>query len=311
MVPPQQGGTRPLADYLASRFTYYDREGWMAQIAAGKLTVDDSPAGLHDAVGAGQTVTYDAGEFEEPPADLAYSIIYEDEWLFAVNKPGNLLIHRAGKSFRNNLMYQLRSVHTPPYPAANSIHRLDRHTSGVVLIAKTPGHQAAICAQFTSRKINKTYIAIVHGIPPSGGLLIDKPIGKDAGSATGPRFRIDEAGKEAISRIDACEAVGSSFAQLVISPLTGRTHQIRVHCASIGHPIVGDIQYGSDLRFPGRPDAAEVPVTSSRHALHCMRIRFMHPWKKTECCVEAPLPADMLAIKEVLAHRRQSPGRNG
>lgn len=307
IVPPQRGGTRPLSDYLAERFTYYDREGWTAQIMAGKLTVDGCNAAPDDLVGAGQTVTYDPGEFEEPPADLSYSIIYEDEWLLAVNKPGNLLIHRAGRSFKNNLMYHLRSVHTPAYPDANSIHRLDRNTSGVVLIARNPRALAEISRQFRSRQIDKIYIALVHGIPAyTTGQIINSPIDKDPDSATGSKFRVDAAGKEAITRIESCEAVGTAFAQLTIKPLTGRTHQLRVHCAHIGHPLVGDQLYGSDRKFPTvegfgtQENRGNECITWSRHALHCARITFYHPFKKGECSIEAPLPADMVELRKLL-----------
>ena len=97
-----------LPDYLAGRFTYYSREQWLSRIAEGRVRRNGLPATAGETVAPRDRVAYDAGEFEEPAADLGYRIIYEDDWLLGVDKPGNLLVHRAGRSFRNNLMYQLR-----------------------------------------------------------------------------------------------------------------------------------------------------------------------------------------------------------
>ncbi len=296
----------PLPDYLADRFTYHDRAAWIEKIAQNRLSIDGCTASIGDTVTPGQTVTYDAGDFTEPPADLGYSILYEDEWILAVNKPGNLLIHRAGHSFRNNLMHQLRFVHSPPYPSACSVHRLDRNTSGAVLVAKTGRLQAELSLQFASRRILKTYLALVHGIPDPGIERIDSPLSKDPSWNAGSRFRIDPGGKEAITLIHDCVPVGEGFAALTLRPLTGRTHQLRVHCASIGHPIVGDRTYGSTIEFESRKGAETgIPgVHHQRHALHCSEIRFFHPWLEREFRIEAPVPEDMLTMEKKLGEIR-------
>lgn len=304
-VPASVGAPLSLPDYLAERFTYFDRETWIEKIEKGKVTIDNRTASAGDTVTKKQMITYDAGDFEEPDADLSYSIIYEDSWLFAVNKPGNLLIHRAGRSFRNNLIYQLRSVRTPRYPDAHSIHRIDRNTSGIVLIAKNSRVQSEMSRQFRERKVRKQYVALVHGVPAPSLRQIDSPLKKDVRFTAAPKFTVEPAGKEAHTRIDSCEAIGKQFAQLEISPLTGRTHQIRVHCAYAGHPLVGDSLYGSDLCFATLLQKKTVEPgnsrTGRRHALHCRTLLFYHPYLKRICTIEAPVPRDMQLVKKYLS----------
>jgi 23S rRNA pseudouridine1911/1915/1917 synthase len=304
-VPVNVISPQPVVEYLAQRFTYHSHADWVSLINSGKICIDGRTALPQDTIVGKQTVEYDAGEFDEPPADLGYTILYEDQWLLAVNKPGNLLIHRAGRSFRNNLMYQLRSAHVPPYPGAHSIHRLDRNTSGIVLVAKSSELLAEIADQFRKRTIHKWYDAIVEGIPSGTVERIELPIGKDNGAGFAAKFRIDESGKEAVTLVERCTPAGTGCAHLVLRPLTGRTHQLRVHCAAIGHPIIGDQLYGSSVSVSEKP--AENPDTTGRwhlpqrHALHCGRIVFHHPAKNEECCIEAPLPEEMQMLLQRLS----------
>lgn len=301
-VPTNVGTHTLLADYLANRFTYFKREMWVDKICSGALMVNGAAATVALIVTGGDTVIYDAGEFEEPAADCNYSILYEDAWLLAVNKPGNLLMHRAGRSFRNNLMHQLRVVHDPPYPTSHSIHRLDRDTSGVVLIAKTTEALAAFSKLFASREIEKSYTAIVHGIPQSVPCVIELPIGKDETSLISYKYCVTQKGKDAITCIESAEPTGANYSLLTIKILTGRTHQIRVHCCSIGHPVVGDKLYGlsEDAYIAWREDPGTLTrdLLLPRHALHCRKLQFVHPFLQETFSVEAPLPNDMLVVKQ-------------
>lgn len=131
---------------------HYDRDQWRMRIAQGRVTRNGRIATITDEIDPGDRISYDAGDFDEPDADLDYRIINEDPWLLGIDKPGNLLVHRAGKSFRNNLIYQLRYVHEPPFPAAQTIHRLDRDTSGVVLAAKNGGSRTYLFRSVFRRK---------------------------------------------------------------------------------------------------------------------------------------------------------------
>jgi RluA family pseudouridine synthase len=285
-----------LVDYLAGRFTYHCRDEWCARITEGKVVCNGRVANADDTVAAGDTVSYDPGAFEEPAADLSYRVIFEDEWLLGIDKPGNLLVHRAGKSFRNNLIYQLRHVHVPPYPASHAVHRLDRETSGVVCVAKNAAIKAALGREFAAGRVTKVYCAVVRGTP--GVREMDFPIGKAAGSAMSYKHGVVKGGKTARTKIVACQAVSKEYSLVTLQPLTGRTHQIRVHLAAIGTPLVGDRLYGlsEEAYLSRRNDSSkpqQLPQVFHRHALHCSSLSFVHPVTSKECRIEAELPEDM------------------
>lgn len=297
-------GTR-LIDYLSQRFTYHTREEWIEGIKRGKVMLDGLYPYLKDILKPGMVLDYDPGEFEEPPANLNYSIIYEDEWLLGVNKPANLLVHRAGRSFKNNLIYQLRHVHQPPYETAHTIHRLDRDTSGVILVAKNTDVRAEVGKQFLEANIEKEYIAIVHGIPDLAiHSQICLPIGKAQLSEVSYKFGVNPDGKHATTNIKQSVNLGENFAILTVMPLTGRTHQIRIHLAAIGHTIVGDKLYGMKeeeyLKWRDNPQDKEFNILFSRHALHCRRMSFFHPYLKKTLTIEAEMPEDMVELCEKL-----------
>ena len=272
-----------ITEYLARRFTYHAAPEWAATIREGRVFVNGARCCETDTVKAGDIVAYDPGEFEEPEADLSYSIIYEDDRVLAVNKPANLLVHRAGKSFRNNLIYQLRHAANPPYPNCHPVHRLDRNTSGVVLVAKDSEQGALFGNLFAQGKVTKIYKAIVRGRPDIKlPFVIDSPISEDKDSGAPFRFKVDSAGKTAATIIENIQNFDNDFSLLTIRPLTGRTHQIRVHLSSIGFPIIGDRVYGQDAE--------------TRQALHCESLSFIHPHTGRECMIRADLPNDFAKI---------------
>lgn len=279
-------------DYLAGRFTYHSKEKWTELIREGRVFVNNILCGENSFVKAGDTVAYEPYDFEEPAANLSYSIVYEDEWMLCVNKPGNLLVHRAGKSFRNNLVYLLRNVNTPPYPNCRPVHRLDRDTSGAVLVAKDAEQGAILGNLFRDNAVTKRYAAVVRGHPNiDTPFCIDKPITADKSATPGNapcKFIVDERGKPASTIIEEIRRLDNGLSLLKVRPLTGRTHQIRVHLASIGFPIVGDKVYGG--------------IDDIRQALHCESLSFPHPHKHIECAITAPLPDDMVSIIEAKSH---------
>jgi len=277
------------ADYLTGRFTYHNKERWTELIRDGRVFVNNLRCGEGDLVKAGDTVTYEPYEFEEPPANLSYKIIYEDEWMLCVDKPANLLVHRAGKSFRNNLVYQLRNVNTPPYPNCHPVHRLDRDTSGAVLFAMDAEQGAILGNLFRDDLVTKKYAALVSGeININTPFNIDKPIGPDPNATPGKaqcKFSVNETGKPACTIIEEVSSFNNGFSLLKVRPITGRTHQIRVHLASIGFPIVGDQLYGG---------VDNTPI--QRQALHCESLSFTHPYTNIECTMTAPLPDDIVSL---------------
>jgi RluA family pseudouridine synthase len=296
--PPVKPGTT-LAEYLSARFTYHTHDEWVSAIGEGQVTLNNARIDPGAVASAGDTISYDPGEFEEPSADLNYRIIYEDEWLLGVDKPGNLLVHRAGKSVTHNLMYQLRSVHVPPWPAAHSVHRLDRETSGVILVAKGAEIVAAMTRERAfSTAFTKIYYAIARGRPPVGEISL--PLGKPEHSAIPYKFGIIPGGKPAMTRIIDSQPLGLRHSLLTLQPVTGRTHQIRVHLEAIGAPVVGDKLYGRSeeeyLQWRVNPLSIGNRLEFPRHALHCASMTFMHPFLKKECRIEAPMPEDMKGL---------------
>lgn len=305
-VPPEYHGGQ-LIEYLTKRFTYLNRDEWLQRIDEGRLTCNEVSAVSTTIVSVGNRIAYNLPEFIEPPADLNFRIVYEDEWLLGVAKPGNLLVHHHGRSLTSNLMYQLRYCHTPAYPMANSVNRLDRETSGVVLVAKDREMTRDLGILLRDHRIEKSYMALVCGVvePPSG--TIDVPIGEDESTKLTHRFipHGDKA-KRALTRYTTIEQLSSRATLLSLIPETGRTHQLRVHCAAIGHPILGDKVYGA-ARPSSSPLGDEtvritndvVSETLPRHALHCGSMSFVHPRTTRECRITAPLPDDFLRAVEI------------
>ena len=170
--------TSSLIDYLVGRYTYLDRETWLERIAEGRFKYEGMLASAETQLKQGGLVSYDVPPFPQPNANFNYSIIYEDDWLLAINKPPNLRVHGEGKYMMANLSYHLWYNHSPSYPQAKLINRLDTDTSGVVLFAKDPDTAREMGWLFERKEVEKTYLALVHGVldPPSG--IIDQPIGK-------------------------------------------------------------------------------------------------------------------------------------
>lgn len=283
--------------YLSNRFTYHSADKWRDIIESGAVCRNGVKAVFSDIVSRDDEVVYDPGDFEEPPANLTYKIVYEDGWYIGVDKPGNLLVHRAGRSFRNNLIYQLRYVHEPPYPESHTVHRLDRDTSGIVLVAKTSEACAKLSEQFAKKAMDKEYVAIVNGVFDPSIKRIDSPIGKAGSDLVPYRFWVTPDGKEASTLVLDVAAIGKTYSLLTLRPLTGRTHQIRVHLASVGNIIVGDKLYGMDeetyVRWRSSPSEFTSELTFPRHALHCKKLSFMHPYYQKMISIETDIAQDM------------------
>lgn len=295
---PQTYNGFPLLNYLAQRFTYLSKEQWHKRITAGRVLRNDSPSGIDTIVETDDIVAYDMPEFAEPPADLRYSIVYEDDWLLGIDKPGNLLVHHRGKSFKSNLIYQIRYLHDPSFENAGIVNRLDRETSGVVIAAKNREALVAMNRILAGRKVEKEYRAIVEGVPEPESGTIDMPIGRVSNAKVRYRYGINgEKAKNAVTRYETLQRIGAGYSLLRLVPETGRTHQLRVHLAAIGHVIAGDKLYGmSDdecIEWRRNPDSFKGRLVFHRQALHCFRMSFTHPYTGKDCTISAPLPGDM------------------
>ena len=299
-VPPQFSGCLLVA-YLAQRFTYLTPAEWRGQLVAGRITSNGAPTHEDCPVLAGDRIGFqpDRTEFPEPEADLAYQVVYEDAWFLGINKPGNLLVHRQGRALTHNLLYQLRHAHHPPYPEAGVVNRLDRETSGVVVVARHPDFLSRLNALFARRQVRKGYLAVVSGLPDPGQGVIDAPIGRDPKSAITYRYTAGPealAAKTALTNYQVVEH-RRDRSLVRLTPHTGRTHQLRVHLAHLGHPILGDKLYGRTdqefLQWRERTVEEQAAARPLRQALHAESLGFIHPWTGEEVWISASMPADM------------------
>lgn len=279
-----------LIDYLVRRFPYFDRETWSARIAEDRITIDGVVATAGQYLKTGKVLSYRMPEFQEPPADLNWSVVAEDQWYLVTNKPGNLLIHKMGKSYTSNLVYQVRNAGNLDWAKADPAHRLDRETSGLVLFAKDKVALAAILNLFETRQMTKEYQAVVAPVlgtrePVLGETgTVDLPLGRTEDPVKGQFQAVGVPGARAARTnwVWGSEVSPGRFL-VTLRPETGRTHQIRVHMAAMGWPLVGDRLYGG-------PAAV-------RHALHARMLSFVHPFTGKPVCYEAPEPGDWLSLR--------------
>ncbi|MBK8902345.1 MAG: RluA family pseudouridine synthase [Anaerolineaceae bacterium] len=293
---------KPLLDYLAGRFTYQTRDTWQARIDAGEVTCNGRPTIPHQIVRQGDVIACDLPEPPLPEINLDYQLVYEDPWLLAVNKPGNLKVHGHGRFVQANLVYQLRYSHTPPYPEATLINRLDRDTSGIVLLARDADTLREVQAQFAARTVAKTYLAVVQGIPAAAVQTIDLPIDRLPSAEGVYRFGVVKGGKPAQTAVEVIRPFPPHHTLVRLTPQTGRTHQLRVHLAAIGHPIAGDRLYTlNDAEFLAWcEDNSRDGVPLPRQALHCAQTTIWHPQLKRPLTLTAPLATDIVAFLHTL-----------
>ena len=293
-----------LVDYLSTRFTYFSAEQWEVLVENGRLTHNNQPATLETRVRQGDTVAYDMPD-PDPPEDLDVSIVYEDEWLLGVNKPPNFRVHSKGRFVTENLIYYLRYQHVPAFPEADLVNRLDANTSGVVVLARDKETLRQMSDYFRTGQVAKTYLAVVVGQPEPANGVIDLPLGKVPGSKTARQQVMAEGeGKTAVTHYQTLETLGTNHALVQLQPKTGRTHQLRVHMAAIGHPLVGDALYQmNDEDFMAWLENGRSPSQLphlQRQALHSSATQFLHPITGEICRMEAPLPEDMVQLIEIL-----------
>jgi 23S rRNA pseudouridine1911/1915/1917 synthase len=244
------------------------------------------------------------------PAGLELRVLHEDRWLIAVDKPAGLAVHPAGRRVHGTLIHALHARYRrPDQPELDVVprllHRLDRETSGVVAIALDPSFHHLVARQFEERSVAKTYLAVVHGTPQPGAGRIELPIGPARRSVVrlALEARRDGSGLPACTDYRVLRSA-HGFSLVELRPKTGRTHQLRVHMAALGHPLVGDKIYGPDASlFLAHLGGALTPehraqLVLDRHALHAQRLRFHHPFLDQELELEAPLPDDLRWLLE-------------
>jgi 23S rRNA pseudouridine1911/1915/1917 synthase len=309
-------GTR-LDHYLVGIFPDHSRSVIQRLIEAGGVTVNGATTKASYKVRAVDLIRVTPPEPTHPapvPEDIPLDVLYEDDHLALIHKPPDMVVHPAKGHWSGTLVnaLQFRFGHLSTLNGdyrPGIVHRLDRDTSGVILVAKEEGTHRELSMQFEHRKIFKEYVALTAGVLDRDSDYIEARIGHH------PHDRVkmtvtddEEAGKEACSFYEVLERFrGYTFCR--ISPRTGRTHQIRVHLASVGCPVLADKVYSgrdqlrlSDLAPDLDPAADEVLMP--RQALHAARLRFFHPRRREVIEVEAPLPADFRRTLEALRRYR-------
>jgi 23S rRNA pseudouridine1911/1915/1917 synthase len=297
--------------FLSHRFKYHPPERWTKRVAEGWVLLNGSSVSPDQTVMKGDTVTYTIFH-TEPEVDFRYDVIYEDDYLLAISKSGNIPVHACGVYIRNTLIATLKNVYGENL---NLAHRLDRETSGLTLLTKDADTSRAMGRMFAVGKVWKLYAAVVHGRISESSFEVDAPIGKtmeelverpaddlDSDLAEDrpryvPRRRVDfEHGKKAVTRFEVERVIGTCTLLRAI-PLSGRTNQIRVHLDYVGHPIVGDKVYKPRLAAPagGVTREAGKPLID-RHALHCRELRFVHPVTQGVLHLSAAYPDDIARL---------------
>ena len=309
VVDPYRSGWT-VVQFLAHRFKYHTVEGWEQRVRERWVRVNEREVELDHVVNRGDVIHYTIWH-AEPPVDDDYAVLYQDDHYLAVAKSGNCPVHACGIYIVNTLIARLRKDFGPRVTLA---HRLDRETSGVVMLAKNREANRRLAGMFERGEVAKTYLAIVFGRVEQRCFVIDAPIGKvdarfqypleyawgkENDLATYlPKRRVDPAGKPARTRVEVL-AYHHAFTSLRLTPEQGRTNQIRVHLSHVGHPLVGDKIYGlaGDVRDEqmraGLTERVRAALLLERHALHGETLSFTHPLTQRPLTISAPVPQDM------------------
>ena len=302
LVPPELSGKR-LDRALALMFPEYSRSRLKSWILQGNVTVDDREMRPRDVVSGGeQVVVRPQAEISvtSAPEPLDLDIAYEDDDLLVVNKPAGLVVHPGAGNTRGTLMNGLlHHVSTlEEVPRAGIVHRLDKDTSGLLLVGKNLTSHTALVRALADRDISRHYLAICTGVLTGGG-TIDAPIGRHPVDRL--RMSVQDRGKPAVTHFRVKERFRAhTFTGVQLD--TGRTHQIRVHFAHRRNPLVGDQVYGGRLGMPaGATEALRDALRRfRRQALHATRLSFTHPCSGQILEIEAPPPDDLAALLDVL-----------
>ena len=302
-LPPESGGLR-LDQALARALPQYSRARLRGWIDSGAVQVDGRAVRGKDKVLGGEQVRIEA---ELPvqaalvPEAMPLTILHEDASLIVIDKPPGLVVHpgagNAGSTLQNALLAfdpRLALV-----PRAGIVHRLDKDTSGLLVVARTPEAHTALVAELAAREVTREYLAICTGVMTAGG-TVDEPIGRHRTQRTRMAVRAD--GRPSVTHYRVVSRF-RAHTLVRVQLETGRTHQIRVHLAHAGFPVVGDPMYGGRRRIPAgcSPVLLQALADFPRQALHAARLKLTHPATGEPVEWSAPLPCDMQRLLEVLA----------
>ncbi|MEL6262009.1 MAG: pseudouridine synthase [Cyanobacteria bacterium J06626_6] len=309
--------------FYTQRYRHSDQATWQARISAGQILLDGQPTTPHTRLARGQQLTYERSPWQEPTVPLNFPILYEDAHLWAIAKPSGLPVLPGGRFLQHTVLYQMQQRHPGEQPAP--VHRLGRGTSGILLIAKSQQARAVLARQFrehttqashpksspttsptpTQQTFQKTYRALIGPTTPAqfpAQLTCTYPIGKHPYPQLGYLYAHTPNGLPAKSTCTVLQRRPTSTL-LDVSIQTGRPHQIRIHLAAAGYPLLGDPLYTT--RGIPYPQSAAIPSDCGYH-LHAHRIQFSHPQTGKFLSIEAP-PPSLLQPTQSVANPNQTP----
>ncbi len=306
-VTTEEAGQR--IDKLAAElFADHSRAQLQEWLKSGNLTINGSVEKPKYRVKAGDNLLLEAKleqHGNDQPEDIALDIVYEDESVLVVNKPVGMVVHPGAGNWTGTLVNGLL-FHYPNQahlPRAGLVHRIDKNTSGLLVIGKTKAAQLELQEQLKDKTVYRHYQCIVAGDAPSltRQRTIDAPIGRHRTQRT--KMTVTSVGKPAVTHIMNITPLNENYSLLDVQLETGRTHQIRVHLSHIGHPIIGDDVYGNrqQLRAGLTQEQRDAIQNFPRQALHAYQLGFVHPETGEDIEVTAPLPEDIIQLAEILS----------
>lgn len=287
----------------AHLFPEFSRSRLQSWIKLGHLLVNGESRAAKEKVSKGELLTLtpelrDEQEWQAEPIDI--DIVYEDDDLLVVNKPAGMVVHPGAGNYSGTLANAVLHRHQAQasVPRAGIVHRLDKETTGLLVLARTLSAHQSLVSQLQARTVSRQYLAICVGRPPSKG-RINKPMGRHPQQRQKMAVRAN-GGKEAITQYET-QRLFTSFAAVSLKLETGRTHQIRVHMADLGFPLLGDPVYGGQRQKSVTRGAPPAVSELGRQALHAQRLELIHPSSGELMSWTAPVPDDMAAALEALA----------
>lgn len=320
-APAESAGTR-LDSWLAAQLETVSRARVQSLLSESKVLVDGAPAKPSLKLRGGETIEIFGEPSPSPlratPEAIPLDIIYEDNDLSVINKPAGMMVHAGSGSSddarnRGTLVNALLSHYTelsrPEDPLRPGVvHRLDKQTSGLIIVARNDAAHLRLSEMFSRRQIRKTYVALVHGAVKQDRGTISAPISRDVIRRTRMTTKRESGARAAVSHYETLERIDSRFGKFTLLWVrieTGRTHQIRVHLASIGHPVVGDTLYGAPAKIPAigprkKSDPEPEVISLDRNFLHAAELEFMHPTTGKRLNLKAPMPEELKSLQEKL-----------
>lgn len=305
-MPASEIAGRRLDQFLVSQLPDISRARVQDLIAHHKVLVNGKPAKPSLRLAGTESIEI-IGEVARSPLraraeDIPLDVVYEDDDLAVINKPAGMMVHagagatedaRNRGTLVNALLHRFGALSASGGEARPGIvHRLDRETSGLIVVARNDSAHRKLASQFSARRVRKTYLALVHGVLKSSHGTIASPISRDASRRTRMTTR-RSGGREAISHYEVQRRIESSYGRFTLLRIridTGRTHQIRVHMASLGHAVVGDTVYGAPRELKAKAAPA---LALKRNFLHAAELEFEHPTTASQLKFSSPLPPEL------------------